>query len=99
MSHFNEMDYPLTLAEFREWLLSKSLEDYVGCQHSCFSCPIFHCLHQKGVEVVCVLNSYTSLNNDVRLANPTWVTEFIDSIDSLSLDYSEITAKDALGVL
>jgi len=99
MSQSNEMDYPLTLAEFREWLLSKKPEDYVGCQHSCFSCPIIHCLRQKGVEVVSVLNSYTSLNNDVRLTNPNWVTEFIDSVDSLFLDYSEVTAKDALGVL
>lgn len=92
-------DYPLTQKEFKGWLLSKKSEDFVGYQHSSYSCPIFYCLKQKGVKVVSVLGSYTRLDDCSELANPSWVAEFIDSVDSMSLDYNRVTAKDALEVL
>jgi len=92
-------DYPLTQEEFKDWLLSKKPEDFVGYQHSSHSCPIFYCLNQKGVKVVSVLGSYTLLDDSSELTNPNWISEFIDNVDSLSLDYSIVTTQDALEVL
>lgn len=92
-------DYPLTKEEFKSWLLSKKPGEFVGYQHSSRSCPIFYCLNQKGVKAVSVLSSYIMLDDQSDLTNPTWVTEFINNVDSLSLDYSRVTAKKALEVL
>lgn len=107
------MSYPLTLVEFKSWLESKNEKEVIGIAREGLTCPIATALRdykfkenqnvddiEVGQDTTVVYYSYYNggLKQDT-LANPAWVCNFIDVIDEVDEDETEVTAKDALEIV
>jgi hypothetical protein len=92
------MSYPLTLVDFELWLKSKNGSDVVGETVASCNCPVFNALRAKGISVLAVSTFTTDLDpKDDLVTNPSWVSNFIQKIDSLP--QREVTSSQALHVL
>lgn len=89
-------DYPLTLEEFKSWLLRKDKTEIIGDMTLVGSSPIANALKDIENYEVVVLTDYT-IYNGFCVINPDWVKDFNKNI--LAEDYYRITVYEALKVL
>ena len=68
--------YPITLAEFREWLLTKRATAIVGKRKNADSCPIAKYLVARGDEPTAVYGAFIG-----TVPAPAWVSQFVGYAD------------------
>ena len=87
------VQYPITLAEFRAWLLTKRPTAFVGARHLPYSCPLAEYLLARGDDCPGVFGSQIA-----DKPAPQWAAQFVSLADD-GKPFSHVTARTALRLL
>lgn len=88
--------------QFEEWLKAQEPDAIVGIAQSCDVCPTAtwlkaKALNEKGRDIKVYKEVTDFMGN--RYQNPTWLYDFIRTVDDIYGKFEKVTAKKALEIL